>query len=69
MFPQHIRTSVEHRFDRTHKRVAAIRLIRFADLIIHHEHQRELAPAASGVFSSPKPGSRDCLSCPCSITN
>jgi ATP-dependent helicase HrpB len=47
-FPQHIRAQVEHLFDRTHKRVAAIRLVRFRDLVIHHEHQREIDPAASG---------------------
>jgi ATP-dependent helicase HrpB len=47
-FPQHIRAKVEHLFDRTHKRVAAIKLVRFRDLVIHHEHQREIDPAASG---------------------
>ncbi len=48
MFPQHIRATVEHLFDRTHKRVAAVKLIRFRDLVIHHEHQREVDPAAAG---------------------
>jgi ATP-dependent helicase HrpB len=48
MFPQHVTVQVEHLFDRTHKRVAAVRLIRFRDLVIHHEHQREFDPAASG---------------------
>ena len=48
MFPQHINVRVEHLFDRTHKRVAAIRLERFRDLIIHHEHQRDIGPEASG---------------------
>jgi ATP-dependent helicase HrpB len=38
---------VEHLYDRTHKRVAAIRMIRFRDLVIHHEHQRETDDAAS----------------------
>jgi ATP-dependent helicase HrpB len=47
-FPQHIRAQVEHLFDRTHKRVAAVKLVRFRDLVIHHEHQREVDPAASG---------------------
>ncbi|HXC99482.1 MAG TPA: ATP-dependent helicase HrpB [Verrucomicrobiae bacterium] len=47
-FPQHIRSQVEHLFDRTHKRVAAVKLTRFRDLVIHHEHQREVDPAASG---------------------
>ncbi|MDB6123992.1 MAG: Helicase ATP-dependent domain protein [Pedosphaera sp.] len=49
MFPQHIRTQVEHLFDRTHKRVSAVMLVRFRDLVIHHEHQRETEPTASGL--------------------
>ncbi len=48
MFPQHINVRVEHLFDRTHKRVSAIKLVRFRDLVIHHEHQRDVEPAASG---------------------
>jgi len=48
MFPQHLSAHVEHLFDRTHKRVAAVRLIRFQDLVIHHEHQRDVDPSASG---------------------
>jgi ATP-dependent helicase HrpB len=48
MFPQHLAEPVEHLFDRTHKRVAAVKLVRFRDLVIHHEHQRELDPVASG---------------------
>jgi ATP-dependent helicase HrpB len=48
MFPQHLTTQVEHLFDRTHKRVAAVKLIRFRDLVIHHEHQREVDPLAAG---------------------
>ncbi|HZV35888.1 MAG TPA: ATP-dependent helicase C-terminal domain-containing protein, partial [Verrucomicrobiae bacterium] len=48
MFPQHIHASVEHLFDRTHKRVAAVKLVRFRDLVIHHEHQRDADPEASG---------------------
>jgi ATP-dependent helicase HrpB len=48
MFADQITTRVEHLYDRTHKRVAAIKLIRFHDLVIHHEHQREIEPAASG---------------------
>src|SRR6185503_2179017 len=46
-FPQQVAAKVEHLFDRTHKRVAAVKLVRFDDLVIHHEHQRELDPAAS----------------------
>ena len=48
MFPQQLAATVEHLFDRTHKRVAAVKLIRFHDLVIHHEHQREVEPKASG---------------------
>jgi ATP-dependent helicase HrpB len=48
MFPQHLRPHVEHLFDRTHKRVAAVKLVRFRDLVIHHEHQRDVDPAAAG---------------------
>ncbi|MEO6035521.1 MAG: ATP-dependent helicase C-terminal domain-containing protein, partial [Verrucomicrobiota bacterium] len=48
MFPEQLTTTVEHPFDRTHKRVAAVKLIRFHDLVIHHEHQRDVEPIASG---------------------
>jgi len=48
MFPQHLHGKIEHLFDRTHKRVAAVKLVRFQDLVIHHEHQRDVEPAASG---------------------
>ena len=48
MFPTLLSARVEHLFDRTHKRVAAVKLIRFQDLVIHHEHQREVDPEASG---------------------
>jgi ATP-dependent helicase HrpB len=48
MFPQHVTAVVEHLYDRTHKRVAAIKLLRFADLVIGREHQRDVDPAASG---------------------
>ncbi len=47
-FPQLVRTQIEHLFDRTHKRVAAVRLLRFGDLVIHHEHQRDVEPVAAG---------------------
>src|SRR5947207_4727000 len=40
MFPQHIRTKIEHLFDRTHKRVAAVKLVRFRDLVIDYAHQK-----------------------------
>jgi ATP-dependent helicase HrpB len=48
MFPDQISVTVEHLFDRAHKRVSAVKLERFHDLLIHHEHQREVDPAASG---------------------
>src|SRR5581483_126087 len=48
IFPQPLPDQVGHLFDRTHKRVAAGKLIRFRDLVIHHEHEREVDPAASG---------------------
>jgi ATP-dependent helicase HrpB len=47
-FPQQIHAKVEHLFDRTHKRVSAVRLVRFRDLVIYHEHQRDPEPVASG---------------------
>jgi ATP-dependent helicase HrpB len=47
-FPEQVTAKVEHLYDRTHKRVAAVRLVRFRDLVIHHEHQREPDPKASG---------------------
>jgi ATP-dependent helicase HrpB len=49
LFPQHVHTRIEHLFDRTHKRVAAVKLVRFRDLVIHHEHQREIDPPAAGL--------------------
>lgn len=48
MFPDQISVKIEHLFDRTHKRVSAVKLVRFHDLVIHFEHQREVDPAASG---------------------
>ena len=48
MFPEQLAITVEHLFDRTHKRVAAVKLVRFQDLVIHHEHQRDVDPAAAG---------------------
>ncbi len=48
MFPEHLTSPIEHVYDRTHKRVAAVRMIRFLDLVIAQEHQRELDPVAAG---------------------
>ncbi len=47
-FPEQLSMEVEHLFDRTHKRVAAVKMVRFHDLVIHFEHQREVEPKASG---------------------
>ena len=48
LYPQHLSATVEHIFDRTHKRVAAVKLARFRELVIGHEHQREVEPEAAG---------------------
>jgi ATP-dependent helicase HrpB len=48
MFSEQVTVRIEHLFDPVHKRVSAIRLVRFHDLVIHHEHQREIDPDASG---------------------
>lgn len=48
MFPQHLTRAVEHDYDRTHKRVAAIRVTRFLDLVIDREHLAAPDPAESG---------------------
>ena len=48
MFPGQISRRVEHLFDRTHKRVSAVKLVRFHDLVIHFEHQREVDAIESG---------------------
>ncbi len=48
-FPEQLTTAVEHLYDRTHKRVAAVKLLRFDGLVIHHEHQRDTEPKASGL--------------------
>lgn len=48
MFPQHFNSRLEHLYDRTHKRVAAIDVIRFLDLVVDQQHRREVDPVASG---------------------
>jgi ATP-dependent helicase HrpB len=48
-FPDQVSHTIEHLYDRTHKRVAAIKLTRFHDLVIHHAHQRDVDPKASGL--------------------
>jgi ATP-dependent helicase HrpB len=49
MFPQHLSTTVEHLFDAQNKRVAAMRLVRYRDLVIEQKaQQRDLDSVASG---------------------
>lgn len=48
LFPEQLTSQVEHLFDRGHKRVSAVRLIRFGDLVIDHQHQRDVDGDASG---------------------
>jgi ATP-dependent helicase HrpB len=48
LFPQHLTITLEHVFDRTHKRVAAIRQERCLGLIIGQKHQRDVEPVAAG---------------------
>ena len=49
MFPQHLSSSVEHLFDASNKRVAALKLTRYYDLVIEQKsQQRDLDPIASG---------------------
>ena len=48
LFPQHFHTSVDHVFDRLHKRVSPVRRICFLDLVVATEHQRESDPELSG---------------------
>ncbi|HVK59800.1 MAG TPA: ATP-dependent helicase C-terminal domain-containing protein, partial [Candidatus Kapabacteria bacterium] len=48
-FANQFSDQVEHFYDRTHKRVAAIRQVRFRDLIVAQEHQKEVDPASSGA--------------------
>jgi ATP-dependent helicase HrpB len=47
-FPEQLSSKVEHLYDRTHKRVAAVKLVRFLDLVIHHEHQRDVDAKEAG---------------------
>jgi ATP-dependent helicase HrpB len=49
MFPQHLSTTIEHLFDAQNKRVAAMKLVRYRDLVIEQKaQQRDLDPVASG---------------------
>lgn len=49
LFPDQLTSELRHLFDRGHKRVAAVKLIRFADLVIDHQHQRDVDPVESGL--------------------
>ncbi len=49
IFPQHLSTTAEHLFDAQNKRVAAMKLVRYRDLVIDQKsQQRDLDPVASG---------------------
>jgi ATP-dependent helicase HrpB len=49
MFPQHLTSTVEHLFDAKNKRVSAMTLTRYHDLVIEQKaQQRDLDPVASG---------------------
>jgi ATP-dependent helicase HrpB len=48
-FPEQFSERIEYVYDRTHKRVAAIRYLRFRDLIVAQEHQKELDPKGSAA--------------------
>jgi len=49
MFPQHLSTTLEHLFDAKNKRVAAMKLVRYRDLVIEEKaQQNDLDPLASG---------------------
>lgn len=49
LFPQHLTVTLEHVFDRTHKRVASIRQERCLGLVIAQKHQKEIEPDAAGA--------------------
>ena len=49
MFPQHLSATVEHLFNAKNKRVAAVKVTRYRDLVIEQKaQQRDLDPVASG---------------------
>jgi ATP-dependent helicase HrpB len=48
MFPASLGSAVEHLYDPVHKRVAAVRRVRFVDLILRQDHLKEPDPAAAG---------------------
>jgi ATP-dependent helicase HrpB len=49
MFPQHLSTTLEHLFDPKNKRVGAVKLVRFHDLVIEQKAQQsDLNPHESG---------------------
>lgn len=49
MFPQHLSTAIEHHFDAQNKRVAAMKVVRYCDLVIEQKaQQRDLDGMASG---------------------
>jgi ATP-dependent helicase HrpB len=47
-FPEQLQIGLHHEYDRTHRRVAAVRLVQFNGLTLARDHQKELDPIASG---------------------
>ena len=47
-FPRQFTEQTEYVYDRTHKRVAAIRFTRFRDLAVAQQHEKELDPDRTG---------------------
>jgi ATP-dependent helicase HrpB len=47
-FPDQLQIATRHEYDRTHRRVAAIRQVQFHGLTLARDHQKELDPAACG---------------------
>jgi ATP-dependent helicase HrpB len=47
-FPDQLHIGHHHEYDRTHRRVAAVRLVQFNGLTLARDHRKDLDPAASG---------------------
>jgi ATP-dependent helicase HrpB len=49
LFPDQLRETTEHLYDRAQRRVACVRLLRFRDLILGHAHQNCAHPAEAAA--------------------
>ena len=49
LFPQHFTATIEHHYDRTHKRVAAQRTLSYFDLVLARENVKEIDPRQAGL--------------------